>query len=413
MSRRIILFAAFAFAYFLSNFFRATNAVIAGDLTRDLLLTAADLGLMTSLFYAGFAATQLPLGVALDRIGPRFTTASLLLVSVGGCLIFSVADSFAMVALGRTMLGIGMGGCLMGALKAFGVWYAPERVATITSLMVGMGAMGGLGAATPLAWINVQIGWRAVFGWGALIIFCSALAIMLLVRNAPPGSAPPTTAAAGGDGFGRIFREPIFWRIVPLNFFLIGSMLAVQTLWGGPFLFDVLDLPPIEAGNLLLGLSGGIAFGYISCGWLADRFGIERNMLIVTPISTICLALIAIAGAALPPILLGLLFAGFGYGGAFNLVLLAQIRREFPEQMRGRAATALNMFGFGGAALIQWWMGILIAAFPRLADGRYPPIAYSTAFGVVALGMALSFLWYLPRRRAAVPRVAYSEVQND
>jgi predicted MFS family arabinose efflux permease len=398
MSARIILFVAFAFAYFLSNFFRAANAVIAGDLTRDLQLTAADLGLMTSLFYAGFAATQLPLGAALDRIGPRLATAGLMLVSVGGCLIFAAADSFLVVALGRTLIGIGMGGCLMGALKAFGVWYAPQRVATITSLMVGLGAMGGLTAATPLAWVNAQIGWRAVFGWGALVILTSAVALVAFVRNRPAGYAPPPAGGAALGGFGRIFRERAFWKVAPLNFFLIGSMLSVQTLWGGPFLFDVLRLDPIAAGNLLLSVSGGIAVGYMACGWLADRFGIERNIMIVTPVSALCLAAIAFFGAQMPPLALGALFALFGFGGAFNLVLLAQVRSIFPEQMSGRAATALNMFGFAGAALLQWWMGLIISAFARTADGRYPPEAYAAAFGFAAAGLALTIAWYAPGR---------------
>ncbi len=399
MTARITVFVVFACAYFLSNFFRATNAVIADDLSRELLLTAADLGLMTSLFYVGFAAMQLPIGSALDRIGPRFTSASLMLIAVGGALVFATGDSFVAVAVGRTLIGIGMGSGLMSAIKAFGVWFRPERQATITSVMVGLGASGGLLAATPLAWVNAQIGWRNVFMWGAAVMALSALAILVLARNAPPGAPNPMRAAGAppDGGFALIFRQPILWRLVPINFFLIGSMLAIQTLWGGPFLFDVLRLAPLAAGNLLLALSGGIAIGYLTSGYLSDRFGIERMVTIVSPTAAAALAILAWWGGQLPHAVVGGLFALFGYAGAFNLVLLAQIRREFPEQLRGRAATALNMFGFGGAALLQWWMGLIVAQFPRDAAGHYPPAAYAAAFGFVAMGLALSVIWYLRR----------------
>jgi sugar phosphate permease len=390
MTARIIVFAVFACAYFLSNFFRATNAVIADDLSRELLLTAADLGFMTSLFYVGFAAMQLPIGAALDRIGPRVTSASLMLVAVGGALVFAMADSFFAVALGRTLIGIGMGSGLMSAIKTFGVWFRPERQATITSIMVGLGASGGLLAATPLAWVNAQIGWRSVFAWGAAAIALSALAILLLARNAPPGAPDPMRAAGAppDGGFARIFRQPILWRLVP-------------------FLFDVLRLTPLAVGNLLLALSGGIAGGYLTSGYLSDRFGIERMVVIVSPAAAMALAVLAWWGAQLPQALVGVLFAIFGYAGAFNLVLLAQIRREFPEQLRGRAATALNMFGFGGAALLQWWMGVIVAFFPRDAAGHYPPSAYTAAFGFVAIGLMLSVLWYLRRapHATAIPPV--------
>ncbi|MFO7166902.1 MAG: MFS transporter [Chloroflexota bacterium] len=393
MTQRIAVFSCFALGYFLSNFFRAANAVIAGDLTRDLALGAADLGLMTSLFYAGFALVQLPLGSALDRLGPRLTIPALMLAGAAGSLLFGTADSFGQLAAGRALLGIGMAGGLMGAIKAFGVWFSARRVATVTSLMVGLGAAGGLVAATPLAWLNQQFGWRAVFVWGAGTIVLSAALIALGTRNAPAGVAW-RAAPGGAGGFGAIFGDGRFWRIAPINLFLVGTMLAVQTLWGGPYLFDVLRLDQIEVGNLLLMMSGGVVAGYFVCGPLGERLGIQRVVTAAAGLFSVCHIPFLLSGWTPPAALLAPVFFGLGFGGAFNLLLLAQVRALYPPHMSGRAVTALNLFGFGGAALLQWWMGVIVALFAPDAAGHYPAAAYAAAFGFTGACTALSLMWY-------------------
>lgn len=403
-SRRAAIFILFVIAYFLSYFFRSANAVIAGDLTRDLSLTAAQLGLMTSLFYASFALVQLPLGAGLDRYGPRWVTPGLMLIGVVGSLLFASARSFAALAAGRALIGIGMAGVLMGALKAFGHWYPPKRLATISGFMVGLGALGGLFAATPLAWLNGLFGWRAIFTWGALAILLSAAAIMAWARNTPPGIAWHADSAAGG-GFGQIFRDIRFWRIAPLNFSLLGAMLAVQGLWGGPYLTDVIGMSEIEAGNPLLAMGAGVAIGYFACGWLADRYGARRVMIIGTIMSLLCQSSFVLP-IARPLSALFVAYFAFGLTGALNIVLLAQIRMVFPPTMSGRAVTAINLFGIGGTALIQWWMGLIINLFARDQLGRYPATAYVFAFGFTLVCTGLALAWYAPLR--LVPPAAFA-----
>jgi MFS family permease len=171
-------------------------------------------------------------------------------------------------------------------------------------------------------------------------------------------------------------------------------MLAVQTLWGGPYLFDVLRLAPVQAGNLLLFLSGGVVAGYFACGPLADRFG-TQPVTVTAAAVFVCAQLAFLLPDWTPPAaLVGAVFFIFGFTGAFNLVQLAQVRALFPPHMSGRAATAVNMFGFGGAALLQWWMGLIVGAFPRDAAGHYPPAAYAAAFGFTAACTALALAWY-------------------
>jgi len=402
ISRRWVIFALFVAAHFLSYFFRSANAVISGDLTRELSLTAAQLGLMTSLFYACFALVQLPLGSGLDRYGPRWVTPALMLATAAGCILFAAARSFATLALGRALIGVGMAGVLMGAIKVYGQWFSASRVATISGFMVGISSWGSLFAATPLAWLNEAFGWRAIFLWGAPVVLLSAGAIVLWVRNSPPGGewhAAPASSA----GFGQIFRDTRFWRIALITFFLLGVIQSVQGLWAGPYLFDVRGLSKIEAGNLLLGMGIGVVCGYFASGWLADRFGAQRVTTLAVFVFVLCQ--LAFVSPALPLPLLWAIFVVFGFTGSFNVVMLAQVRGLFPPHMSGRAITAVNMFGFAGTALLQWWMGLIINRFAPDAQGHYPPAAYAAAFLFTAVCTALALAWYatLLRRREALP----------
>jgi predicted MFS family arabinose efflux permease len=404
--RRWVIFALFVSAHFLSYFLRSANAVISTDLTRDLSLTAEQLGLMTSLFYASFALVQLPLGSGLDRFGPRWVTPGLMLLSVVGCVVFASARSFELLALGRALIGVGMAGVLMGAIKVYGQWFAANRVATIAGFMVGISSMGSLFAATPLAWLNQSFGWRAIFLWCAPVVALSAGAIMLWVRNTPPGGVWHV-APATGAGFRQIFADMRFWRIALVQFFLLGTVQAVQGLWAGPYLFDVLGLPKLTAGNLLLCMGVGVVAGYFASGWLVDRFGAQR--VIASAVLVFALSQLVFVLPVHPPlIVLGVVFAVFGFTGAFNVALLAQARALFPPHMSGRAITAANMFGFGGTALIQWWMGLIIGAFVRDPQGHYPPAAYTAAFLFTFVGTASALAWYASsgRRREPAPVTA-------
>ncbi|MCC6456298.1 MAG: MFS transporter [Caldilineaceae bacterium] len=396
MNRRAAVFGLFTAAYFLSYFFRSANAVIAGDLARELQLSAGELGLLTSLFFATFAAIQLPLGVWLDRWGSRWVTPALMFVGALGSLIFALAPSLVPLAIGRALIGVGMAGVLMGSLKIFSQWFSAARFATVSGLLVGIGAMGALLAASPLAWLNEAIGWRAVFVVGAVATALVAASIMLWTRNTPPGVAWTGGQAAIG-GLGRVFGDWRFWHMAPIAFFLAGVTMGFQGLWAGPYLFDVAGLDQLAAGNVLLWMAIGLTVGFIAAGQLADRFGIAR----VTVVATAFFALCQFALALRPPLLwIGPLYALFGFTGGFNVMIVTQARQIFPLHMTGKAVTAINLFAIGGTFLLQWWMGLIIGLFPVDAGGAYPSQAYSAMLLVMGVGTTLSLLWYLPMLRA-------------
>jgi MFS family permease len=394
---RVLFF--FTFAYFLSYFYRSANAVIAPDLIQEIGLSAAEIGLMTSLFFAAFALVQLPLGSALDYWGPRWSTPGLMLAAVAGSLVFSLAHSFPSLAFGRALIGVGMAGILMGALKAFSQWFPPNRFATATSLLIGIGSLGALTASTPLAFLQQAFGWRTVFSYGAGIVAMAALAILIFVRNTPPGVEwQGRTDRGGGDW--SVFTNIHFWRIVPLVFFCNGTLLAFQGLWAGPYLFDVMNLDQVSGGNVLLILSLGVTSGYLVSGWIADRWGTARVIVLGNSLFLLGQVVLALR----PPLPVAVIaFIGIGIFGGFGIMLLAQPRQVFPSQILGRALTAVNIFAIGGTFIIQWVMGLVINTYTPDGFGRYPPEAHSAALVFTAVGTLLALIWYLPMLKRAVP----------
>ncbi len=198
MKRRIaVVFAVFAAAHFMSTFVRTTNAVIADDLVRDIGLSASELGLMTSLLFLVFAAVQLPLGSALDRFGARWVTSTTMLVAVAGSLVFAVGESFTTLAIGRALMGVGTAGILMGGLKALAGYIPPRRFAAVSGILVAVGSSGALVAATPLAWLAANVGWRLVFVAGSVALLAAAAAVAAFGRSAP--DADSSTGDTPGD----------------------------------------------------------------------------------------------------------------------------------------------------------------------------------------------------------------------
>lgn len=394
VNRRASLFAIWLLAYLLSYFYRSANAVIAGDLRVEVGLDNEQLGFMTSLFYLAFALVQLPLGAALDRWGPRLVTPALMLVGAVGSALFAVGDTFLSLSVARALLGVGFAGVLMGAMKAFAAWFPSDRFATISSLLVGIGACGALLAGTPLAWLAGEVGWRTIFAYGAGVVAFAAIAIVLGTRNAPRGEELPG-AGASGAGFGEILRDQRFWRIAFLNFATVGAMLSVQGLWGGPYLADVYGLGELQVGNALVALGIGVVIGNLSCGWLADRFGRGIVVMIGAAVFVAVQALLVLALTGAP---ISALYLTFGLFGSYFVVLVAEVRAAFPAALTGRAITGMNFFGMAGAMVLQWLMGVLIEGGGGELGG------YRVAFVVTASLAAVAAALYVPVARYAQGR---------
>ncbi|WP_135257427.1 MFS transporter [Thermus caldilimi] len=372
------IFLLFTLGYFLSYFYRSANAVLAKDLSQDLGLGPAELGLMTSLFYLSFATVQLPLGSLLDRYGPRIITPALLLVAALGSVVFGLAPNFPTLALGRALIGVGMAAALMGSLKAFSLWF-PKNYATVSTLLVGLGATGGLLAATPLALLKEVLGWRGVFLAGAGVVVLVALLLYLGVRNTPPGV--PWPRGQGVGSLGEVLGNTRLLRVAFLGLAFTGSFLALQTLWAGAYAYT-LGLSAVQVGNFLFLYSGMAVLGFLISGYLADRFGTPRVLVLSA----------SLFGLGLVLLLLKLLFPAYfllGFFGAFNILTLTQARDLVPGHLVGRGTTLVNLFGIGGTFLLQWGVGVAVGAW-----------GYGWAFGGLLGLLLLALLLYLPLLRS-------------
>jgi MFS family permease len=395
-----LVFVPFATGYFLSYFFRNVTAVIGKDLAREFALGAADLGLLTSAYFVAFGLFQLPLGVLLDRYGPRRVVAALLCVTAAGAALFGLAEGFAALALARALIGLGVSACLMGSLKAFTLWFPLTRLATISGWYIFCGASGGLAATAPVEAALGVIGWRTMFYGLAAASLASAALVALAVTEKPL----PGAGASWGEqfrGVGRILALPLFWRIALPFVVTHGTYQALQGLWLGPWLTDVGGLGRESAARLLFVTAGAYAIGSVVFGSLADRLaarGIARLTIYKIGMAASLAAFVCIAlDLALPrAVVLGL----YGFTVISGAIVFALITPTLPPEMSGRAVTAVNFAQFNVSFAAQWAIGAVLLGYPA-ADGRYAPEGYAMALVGLAVLQCAALAWILPLRGKA------------
>jgi MFS family permease len=395
-----LVFVPFATGYFLSYFFRNVTAVIGKDLAREFALGAADLGLLTSAYFVAFGLFQLPLGVLLDRYGPRRVVAALLCVTAAGAALFGLAEGFAALALARALIGLGVSACLMGSLKAFTLWFPLTRLATISGWYIFCGASGGLAATAPVEAALGVIGWRTMFYGLAAASLASAALVALAVTEKPL----PGAGASWGEqfrGVGRILALPLFWRIALPFVVTHGTYQALQGLWLGPWLTDVGGLGRESAARLLFVTAGAYAIGSVVFGSLADRLaarGIARLTIYKIGMAASLAAFVCIAlDLALPrAVVLGL----YGFTVISGAIVFALITPTLPPEMSGRAVTAVNFAQFNVSFAAQWAIGAVLLGYPA-ADGRYAPEGYAMALVGLAVLQLAALAWILPLRGKA------------
>lgn len=402
----LTVFLPFSAGAFLSNLFRAVNAVIAPDLSASLGLGPEALGFVTAAYFITFAGFQIPLGILLDRYGPRAVQAALLPVAALGAAVFAIGDGIWALSLGRGLIGLGVCGAVLASLKAITLWYPPARLAFANGVFMAAGSAGALAATTPVDWALAWTDWRGVYGILAIATLGSALWVALTVPRGGGRRSEGAEEAAGLQG-GRatllqIYGSRTFWRIAPLCAVSNATNLALQGLWAGPWLADVAGLERAAVANHLFALGAALVVGFALMGVLADllgRLGVPTLAVIAAGLAVNQLAQVGLAlemvEIALP---LWIVVGLFGQFGSLGFALLA---RHFPPRLAGRGLTALSFMIFFGAFLLQYGVGALIENWAPGASGRgYPAAAYQAAlFGLLAL-QVVALLWaLLPRQR--------------
>ena len=392
------VFVPFACGYYLSYLYRTVNAVISPDLMRDLGLDANELGLLTSAYFLAFAAFQLPLGVLLDRLGPRRVDAGLLALAGLGALVFAHSGSPGGLVLGRALIGLGVSAALMASMKAFTLWFPLARFASFNGYLMAIGGLGALSASAPVEAALHYTDWRGVFEVLAGSTFCAAGGILLVVPERVAANGGPG-AAEMLQGVARVFRDEGFWRVAAACMTVNGSFMAIQGLWVGPWLRDVAGLPRDVVANELLLMAIAMTAGFAFFGWAADRFesagwGARRLFMIGTLVSVGGLALVA-AGVTAGALAIWL---AINFASPAAALAYAMLSRRFPADLAGRVTTALNFLVFVGAFAMQWGLGAIISLWPAQND-QYPLVAYRTAFGASLAFQFAAVAWFIAGRR--------------
>ena len=401
------VFLPFAAAYFLSYVYRSINAVIAPDLTADFSLSAAQLGLLTSVYFLAFAAFQIPVGILLDRFGPRRTNASLLLAAASGALAFALSQGAPALLAGRALIGLGVSACLMSSIKAFTLWYPLQRLPAMTGWALFCGGLGAMAATAPVEAALQLTDWRGVFVAMSVLTFAASAAIFWVV---------PERASAGGNeslreqfqGVAQVFGSTVFWRVAAASPVFQATNMALQGLWAGPWLADVAGLDRAEVAVTLLALAAATTAGFLSWGiaasWLARRGVTPLALFKVGTAVFLGVQLLLAFGMTTGAPALWVAFGLFGTSGSLTFSTLSQ---AFPVSMTGRANTALNLLVFLAAFACQWAFGAIVNLWPA-APGRYHPDGYSAAFATLLVLQLLAFAWLLigarePQAHGKVP----------
>jgi len=387
----IRLFLPFAAGYFLSYLYRTANAVIGPVLARDLGLGDNALGLLTSTYFLAFGAAQLPLGMLLDRYGPRRVEALLLTIAAIGAAAFAWSTSLGGLALGRALIGLGVSACLMASFKAFSQWFPPERQASLTGWIMASGGLGALAAAKPLELALGFAGWREIVLALALVTLAVAAWIWWSVPD-KPAAGPAAGFAEQLAGVRRIFASRHFWRYAPMGFWMTGGFMAVQGLWATRWMTVMEGMARAEIAVRLTWISAAMLAGFLFMGFFATALVRRGIRLENVYLGAMAAAVASLGSLTLFPAqggdwlwpLLGVCFSLSNI--AYSLVALA-----FPVALSGRANTALNLMAFAGAFGLQWGFGILVDVLQ--ANGWAADGAFRVALATLLAGQVAALLW--------------------
>lgn len=386
-----IVFLAFAAAYSLSALVRAIIATLSPVLSQEFALQSRDLGLLAGGYFLGFAATQLPLGTWLDKHGPKRVIVCFLALAVLGCLMFSVASSFTGLLVGRVLIGMGVSACLMAPLSGFRRWLDPQSLLRANSWMLMSGSLGMLASTLPVQWMLPLVGWRALF-WGlAGLVF---LAILVIAFVVPTWSLNATSKSDTPAGYAEVWRSRYFQKLSPLAFFNYGGLVAVQTLWAGPWMIKVSSYTPLEAATGLFYINAVMLLTFWSWGLVNPRLAkagwhTDRLLTWGVPISLLVLAANIAGGAATG-------WVGWAmFCVASTVISLSQpaVGMAFKPALAGRALSAFNLVIFAGVFTVQWGIGLLVDAFAAL--GLAQIASFQAAFSVFLACCIGAYIYFL------------------
>lgn len=400
--QRWVIFFVLALIYILVYFYRVSLAVVARDVSRDLNLTPAQLGSLSSILFYVYAAAQIPLGPMIDRLGSRMVISGLGVLTAIGGVLFSQAGSMGEAMAARVLIGVGTSAVLMATFTIFSHWFSKQEFGRVSGFMVAVGNLGNLAGTAPLALAVSLIGWRSSFlAIGVLQALVTVL-VFCIVRDRPPHSSAGAGEVAAHvpvpmmDAWKQILSNGDFWLLGALAFAWYGNYLAVQGLWGGPYLMEVLKLTRAETGRMLMFSSIGTVVGSVVIDSIARKvMHSYKNTLLAGQVLLLLLMASFLGPAELmSQTALAILFFALGLAVSTGVMIYPIVRSMFPVTIVGTSLTTLNFFVLMGAASMQQIMGVILGSFVKMAPAA-PAQAFHAAFqfpiGVLAFATAMFF----------------------
>jgi sugar phosphate permease len=400
---RWLIFWILAIGYVLVYFHRLCPAVLAVDMMRDLRAGGALLGLLGSAYFYPYAIMQLPAGLLSDSWGPRRSITLFFGVAFVGSLLLGLAPSLVWAIVGRTLVGLGVSMLFVPTMKVLAEWFRVREFATMTGILMAMGGLGVLTAATPLALLSTWIGWRLSFVAVGICTLLLGVLVWAFIRDRPADLGWPSPSEPSGpapetigllQGMKKVLTYPWFWPVAIWFFFDCAVFFSFGGLWGGPYLMQVYGLSKAKAGHVLSMIAVGMIVGSPLLSLLSNRvFQARKPMLVLSSLIVLCLtALLAFYTDKLPLIGLYLITLGLGiFASAIVVIGFTTTKELFPVQMAGTSTGLVNLFPFAGGAIFQPILGYVLERHGR-EEGAFTLAGYKEALFVLFLCAIIAFL---------------------
>ena len=394
-NQAINVFLVFAFGYFLSCLLRAITATLSPVLTSEFNLSAADLGLLAGGYFFGFACMQIPLGYLLDKFGPKKVISIFLLIAFVGTSSFALSQTFSGLFISRILIGIGVSACLMAPLTGYRIWFAENLQQRANSWMLMIASLGFVSSTLPVQLLLPSFGWRSIFGGIAILILGSILLILVFIPKWNQKEIINSTRSLDQSGtLADVWKSKFFISVIPMGLFNYGGLMAIQTLWAGPWMVRVAGYTPIESATGLFWINTTMLFSFFIWGYFLPKindkgFSAIKILKLGLPVSFIVMLIIIIFGNKAGAALLTL----FVLSSIFLSVTQPAVGLSFPSYLAGKALTSFNLLIFSGTFLMQWLIGFVIDYVKM--QGHSEILGFKVAFSVFLFLSLVSYFFFL------------------
>ena len=396
IKKAVLIFFVFACGYFISALLRAITATLSPLLSSEFNLTAGNLGLLAGGYFLGFASMQIPLGYLLDKHGPKKIVSAFLLIAIIGTVAFALAQSFSGLLISRILIGVGVSACLMGPLTGYRIWFKDEYQQRANAWMLMVLSMGFVFSTLPVQLLLPTVGWRWIFGLITFLIFIVIVLVLLFIPNWK--TKENERYQKSDESLSDVWKNKFFRSTIPLGLFNYGGLVAIQTLWAGPWMVKVSGYTPLQSATGLFWINITMLVAFFIFGYILPKItklGIEsmKLMKLGLPISYLSLLSIIIAGEN----------AGAMY---FTIYILTSIvltltqpavALSFPTSLAGKSLTSFNLLIFVGTFLMQWGIGLIIDLCQFL--GKEEVQSFKISFTVYLIICIFSYLYFILKNK--------------